>query len=350
MAAVKLGIRRKIALILGLFLLAFFLVIVKLGIVQIIQGEELQARADDWRTRDVSVDAARGTIYDRNGGKLAISITADSVAVRPSEIKALPEEEQEIEADKTARTLANILDLDYQTVYDKVTSDQSYVYIARKIDFELAEQIREADLTGVELEEETQRYYPKGTLAAHILGGAGVDNQGLSGIEYELEDLLVGEDGRIVGEYDANDNPIPQAEYEYISPQDGYDVYLTIDENIQYFCERELANLMESEFPPKNAGIIIMDPNTGEILAMAVANTYDPNNYTDYDSSVVRNFLVNDSYEPGSTFKIITTAVALEEGTVSEDSSSFYCPGYAMVAGSRIGCWASTSSWDPDSG
>ena len=342
MAAVKLGIRRKIALILGLFLLAFVLVIVKLGIVQIIQGEELQARADDWRTRDVSVDAARGTIYDRNGGKLAISITADSVAVRPSEIKALPEEEQEIEADKTARTLANILDLDYQTVYDKVTSDQSYVYIARKIDFELAEQIREADLTGVELEEETQRYYPKGALAAHILGGAGVDNQGLSGIEYELEDLLVGEDGRIVGEYDANNNPIPQAEYEYISPQDGYDVYLTIDENIQYFCERELANLMESEFPPKNAGIIIMDPNTGEILAMAVANTYDPNNYTDYDSSVVRNFLVNDSYEPGSTFKIITTAVALEEGTVSEDSSSFYCPGYAMVAGSRIGCWAST--------
>ena len=192
MAAVKLGIRRKIALILGLFLLAFFLVIVKLGIVQFIQGEDLQAKAEDLRTRDMSVAAARGTIYDRNGGKLAISITADSVAVRPSEISSLPADEREKEADKTARTLADILDMDYQEVYDKVTSEQYYVYVQRKIDFELAEQIREADLTGVELEEETQRYYPKGTLAAHVLGFAGIDNQGLEGVEKTLEDWLVG--------------------------------------------------------------------------------------------------------------------------------------------------------------
>ena len=279
-------------------------------------------------------------IRDSNGGKLAISITADSVAVRPSEISSLPADEREKEADKTARTLADILDMDYQEVYDKVTSEQYYVYVQRKIDFELAEQIREADLTGVELEEETQRYYPKGTLAAHVLGFAGIDNQGLEGVEKTLEDWLVGQEGRIVGEYDADNNPIPQAEYEYIPPEDGYDVYLTIDENIQYFCERELANLMNSEFPAKNAGIIIMDPKSGEILAMAVANTYDPNNYNDYEESVRRNFLVNDSYEPGSTFKIITMATALEEGTVNE-SSTFYCPGYAMVAGSRIGCWAS---------
>lgn len=340
MAAVKLGIRRKIALVLGLFLLAFFLVIVKLGVVQLIQAEDLQARADDLRTRDMTVDAARGTIFDRNGSKLAISITADSIAVRPSEINSLPDDEREREADKTARTLANILDLDYQEVYDKVTSDQSYVYIERKVDFEQAEQIREADLTGVEIEEETQRYYPKGTLAAHVLGFAGIDNNGLEGIELALEDVLAGQDGRIVGEYDANDNPIPQAEYEYIAPQDGYDVYLTIDENIQYFCERELTNLMNSEFPPKNAGVIVMDPKSGEILAMAVANTYDPNNFAEYDESVRRNFLVNDSYEPGSTFKIITTATALEEGTATT-SSTYYCPGYIMVAGSRIGCWAS---------
>lgn len=340
MAAVKLGIRRKIALVLGLFLLAFFLVIVKLGVVQLIQAEDLQARADDLRTRDMTVDAARGTIFDRNGSKLAISITADSIAVRPSEINSLPDDEREREADKTARTLANILDLDYQEVYDKVTSDQSYVYIERKVDFEQAEQIREADLTGVEIEEETQRYYPKGTLAAHVLGFAGIDNNGLEGIELALEDVLAGQDGRIVGEYDANDNPIPQAEYEYIAPQDGYDVYLTIDENVQHFCERELTNLMNSEFPPKNAGVIVMDPKSGEILAMAVANTYDPNNFAEYDESVRRNFLVNDSYEPGSTFKIITTATALEEGTATT-SSTYYCPGYIMVAGSRIGCWAS---------
>jgi stage V sporulation protein D (sporulation-specific penicillin-binding protein) len=341
MAAVKLRIRRKIALILGLLFLAFLLVVGKLVVIQFVQGENLQTKAEELRTRDMSVAADRGTIYDCNGDKLAISITADSIAVRPPEIAALPKEQRQAAAEETAGFLAETLGLDYDEVYDKVTSDQYYVYIKRKVDFELAEQIKEADLVGVEIEEETQRYYPKGMLAAHVLGFAGIDNQGLEGVELTLDEYLSGTAGRIVGEYDANNNPIPQAEYEYIAPEDGLDVYLTIDENIQYFCERDLANLMASETPPKNAGIIVMDPKTGDILAMAVANTYDPNNYSDYDASTWRNFLISDSYEPGSAFKIVTASAALEEGTISLESR-FYCPGYVIVGDARIGCWSTT--------
>ncbi|NLF80048.1 MAG: PASTA domain-containing protein [Clostridia bacterium] len=339
MAAVKLRIRRKIALILGLLFLALFLVVVKLMVIQFFQGATLQAKAEEDRTRDMSVDAARGTIYDCNGDKLALSITADSIAVRPPEITALPKAERKAAAEKTAAFLAETLELDYDDVYDKVTSDQYYVYIKRKVDFELAQKIREADLPGVEIEEETQRYYPKGSLAAHVLGFAGIDNQGLEGVELTLDDWLSGSAGRIVGQYDANNNPIPQAEYEYIPPDNGFDTYLTINENIQYFCERDLANLMAGETPPKNAGIIIMQPKTGNILAMAVANTYDPNNFNDYPAAARRNFLISDSYEPGSVFKIVTLSAALEEGTVNS-GSSFYCPGYVNVAGSRIGCWS----------
>lgn len=340
MAAVKLGIKRKIALVLGLLLLCFCAVVVKLVIVQFIQGEELQAKAEDMRTRDMTVAAPRGTIYDRNGSKLAISITADSVAVRPPAILMLDETEQEAKARETAQFLADALGLDYEEVYNKVTADKYYVYVQRKIDFEIAEKIREAQLSGVEIEQESQRYYPKGSLAAHVLGFAGIDNQGLEGMEKSLEKWLVGEEGRIVGEYDANNKPIQHSEFDYIPPKEGYDVYLTIDENIQYFCERDLASLMNSEFPPKNAGIIVMKPKTGEILAMAVGQTYDPNNWDDYPASSWRNFLLSDSYEPGSTFKIVTASIALEEGTVNEHSS-FYCSGAVTIAGSRIGCWAS---------
>lgn len=339
MAAVRLLIRRKITLVLGLLFLAFIAVIIKLVVIQFFQSERLQAAAEELRTRDMPVEASRGVIYDRNGEKLAFSITADSIAVRPPEITSLPAAKRKAAAEKTAAFLAQILEIDYQTVYDKVTSDQYYVYIKRKVDAEIARQIREADLPGVEIEQETQRYYPKGTLAAHVLGFAGIDNQGLEGVELTLEDWLVGEEGRIVGQYDANNNPVHQEEYQYIPPQDGYDVYLTIDENIQYFCERELSELMNGETPPKNAGVIVMDPKTGAILALAVGNTYDPNDYEAYDMSTWRNFLVQDTYEPGSAFKIVTLATALEEGTINTNKS-FYCSGSVTVSGSRIRCWA----------
>lgn len=346
MAAPKINMRRKMTVILALILTFFVAVVVKLFILQFIQGSELQQKAEETRTREETVAAARGTIYDVNGNKLAISITADSVAARPSVVK---ENAGENSPAYTAKVLATLLDGDAEKIYEQITSDSSFVWIQRKVDFEVAEMVRFENLPGITIVEETQRFYPRTTLAAHILGFAGIDNQGLEGAELSLEKWLKGTDGSIVGKYDGNERPIPQAEDTYIPPEDGNNVYLTIDENIQYFCERELLALMESETPPKRAGILIMRPDTGEIVAMACTDPFDPNDYGNYDASAIRNFLVSDAYEPGSTFKIITAAVALEEGTVSE-SSTFYDPGYVSVAGAQIHCWASAPHGSQDLG
>ena len=345
MAGVKIKMRRRMTMVLICVLAGFFCVIAKLAVVQLVQGSELKQEAEEVRTRDLGVAASRGTIYDRNGNKLAVSITADSLAALP------PAVESSGAAEDTAKFLAEKLGMDYEEVYEKITSDTSYVWIKRKIDFDVAQIIKEAYLkadeegsgllAGINFEQETQRYYPRDTLAAHVLGYAGIDNQGLDGVELSLNDILQGTDGRVIGQYDSAGNPILQAEYDYIPPEDGYDVYLTIDENIQYFCERELAALQSSEYPAKQAGIIIMDPKNCNILAMACSDPYNPNNFGDYPESSRRNFLVSDSYEPGSTFKIITASTALEEGTVDPATSSFYDPGSVTVANAQIHCWAS---------
>lgn len=338
MAASKINMRRKMTLVLIIGLLGFVAVVGKLVVIQFVQGSELQIEAEQDRTRDMKVAASRGTIYDVNGSKLAISITADSIVANPVTVQNSTSDGNSLE--HTASYLAGLLDKDYQTIYDLLSSDQSYVYLERKVDFDVAELIQYENLPGIQVEEETQRYYPRGTLAAHVLGFAGIDNQGLWGVELTMEDYLVGTDGSIVGQYDALGELLPQAEYQFVQPEDGYDVYLTIDENIQYFCERDLAKLMASDNPPKQAGIIVMDPKNFSILAMACSDPYDPNHYYDYPESSWRNFLVSDSYEPGSTFKIVTASTALEEGTVNINSS-FYCPGSVTVAGATISCWSS---------
>ena len=336
MTASKITMRRKMTVVMLVALLFFVAVIIKLFVLQFIQGEELQQKAELMRTRDVTVSAARGTIYDCHGTKLALSITAESIGVHTNVIKA--SEDPARMAASVASALATSLGMDYQEVLDKVNSKSNFVWIQRKVDFEIAEQIRAQELPGVTLVEETERYYPMGTLAAHVLGFAGVDNQGLEGMEASLDEMLSGTDGSITGMYDANETAIPQADYEYVPPHNGYDIYSTIDENIQFFCERELANLMASETPPKRAGIIIMDPHTGAIMAMAASDPFDPNKWEDYDSTTYRNWLVSDAYEPGSVFKIITASTALEENTVNMNST-FVDDGYITVADAVIHCW-----------
>ena len=332
MAGGKIGMRRRMVWVLILAMLGFLAVITKLFIVQLLQSSDLQVKAEESRTRALTVSASRGTIYDQNGNKLAISITADSIAALPASVKASEK------AEDTAKILSELLEMDYQEVYDIITGDSSYVWVQRKIPFDVSEQIRELELPGIEIVEESERFYPQGTLAAHVLGFAGVDNQGLDGIEIAMDEYLSGEDGYIVGQYDANGNAMVHKEYEYIAPEHGYDVYLTIDETIQYYCERALAELQASETPAKRAGIIIMDPDTGYILGMACSDPYDPNEWDEYDSSAWRNWLISDAYEPGSTFKTITLSTAVEEGTVSA-SDTFYDPGYIDVYGAKIHCW-----------
>ncbi|MEG2212628.1 MAG: penicillin-binding transpeptidase domain-containing protein, partial [Clostridiales bacterium] len=321
------------AVVLMLTLIAFCVVILKLAMIQFVQGADLQAKADELRTKDLPVAASRGTIYDRNGNKLAFSITADSISASPPDVKNSGKTEE------TAEFLAQVLDMDVESLLDRLSSKSSFEWIKRKVDFDVAEKIKDAELPGIDIIEETQRYYPKGMLASHVIGFAGIDNQGLDGVELSLDDILAGENGRIVGEYDAKGRLISQAAYEYIPPVDGSDVYLTIDENIQFFAERELDALMESATPPLGAGVLIMRPKTGEILAAAYRDAYDPNHYGDYPASTIRNFLVSDAFEPGSIFKIITASTALEEG-VADLNSRYYDPGYIMISGKRIGCWS----------
>ena len=336
MTASKITMRRKMTVVMLVALLFFVAVIIKLFVLQFIQGEELQRRAELMRTRDLTVSAARGNIYDCNGAKLALSITAESIGVHTSVIKA--SEDPARMAASVATALSRALDMDYQQVLSKVNSQSNFVWIQRKVDFEIAEQIRAQELPGVTLVEETERYYPMGTLAAHVLGFAGVDNQGLEGLEASYDEMLSGTDGSITGMYDANETAIPQADFEYVPPQNGYDIYSTIDENIQYFCERELADLMASETPPKRAGVIIMDPHTGAIKGLAATDPFDPNKWDEYESTSYRNWLVSDAYEPGSVFKIITAATALEENTVNLNST-FNDDGYITVADATIHCW-----------
>ncbi|MBQ2888429.1 MAG: stage V sporulation protein D, partial [Firmicutes bacterium] len=230
--------------LMGVFMLlvvCFAVVIGGLGYRTLVQGTELQAKAENSRTRSVTVAANRGTIYDRTGSVLAVSVSTDSVAVNPSQVKAenVPE---------VAEKLAAILELDYDTVYQRLTKSSYFEWIKRKADFDavadLTVEMEEAKLPGVMLVEETQRYYPKVTLAANLLGFAGIDNQGLEGVEYSYDEILKGVDGSIVTEYDSKNNIVQQAIQEYNQPQDGYNIYLTIDENIQYFAERELDVLM----------------------------------------------------------------------------------------------------------
>ena len=172
---------------------------------------------------------------------------------------------------------------------------------------------------------------------ANVLGFSGIDNQGLNGIETTYDKTLSGISGTIMVEYDAKGQEIPGALYKYIPPQDGNSIYLTIDETIQYIAERELDEVMEVN-KPKQAGIIVMDPNTGRILALASRPTFNPNEYKKYDQSLWRNFLISDAYEPGSTFKTVVAAGALEEGVV-KPSDTFYDPGYIKVGKETIKCW-----------
>lgn len=322
---------RKLMGVFLLLMIGFVVIGGGLAYRTLVQGAELSAKAENSRTRSVTVAANRGTIYDRTGSVLAVSISTDSVAVNPSQVDAA-------EIPEVAEKLSAILGVDYDLVKERLGKSSYFEWIKRKADFDLVEEVKDADLPGVMLVEETQRYYPKGVLAANLLGFAGIDNQGLEGVEYSYDDILKGVDGSIVTEYDSNNNIIQQAIQEYNQPQDGYNIYLTIDENIQYFAERELDNLMNSDTPPKAAAVLAMNPKTGEILCWANRPTYDPNNYQDYGAEYRRNMLITDTYEPGSVFKIITASAALDSGAATLNDR-FYDPGYIEVLGHKIKCW-----------
>jgi len=326
--------RRRIAVLFLGAIAVFFLLLLRLSYLQFVLGSDLRLKAEQLRMREIPVAAKRGTVYDRNGKKLAVSISADSVYASPPEVK------HSGKAEVIARELAPILEMPEEQILKKITASRSFEWIKRKVDFEKTQKIRKLDFPGIKVVEESQRFYPKDSLASHVLGFAGVDNQGLEGIEVTRDKELKGIQGNIVIEYDARGQELPQAIHKYIPPVDGYSIVLTIDETIQYFAERELDKLMSGPSKPKSCSIIIMRPKTGELLALANRPNYDSNNYGDYDPQTWRDIAISNAYEPGSTFKIITIAAALEEGVVSPEDR-FYDPGYIIVGGRRIKCWRS---------
>jgi stage V sporulation protein D (sporulation-specific penicillin-binding protein) len=315
----------------------------RLFFIQVVKGEEYQKMALPQWTLDVSLSGKRGYIFDRNGKVLAENISVSKISVIPKEI---PDSKRQV----VAETLASILGLDRQKVLERIfNKNLQEVLIAKQVDEEKAKAILRLNIDGVIVSEDMKRFYPEGTLACHVLGFTGIDNQGLDGVELVFDNFLRGIPGKSTTPMDAIGRKIDTGEEEYFEPLPGYNVVLTIDETIQHFAEKALNQAMVHSKPSKGAVAIVMDPKTGEILALANRPNFDPNNPFEGPEEEWyrrwRNKAISDSYEPGSVFKTITASAALEEKVVSLHEQ-FYCPGYTTVAGHRINCWATHGSED----
>ncbi|MGI6576177.1 MAG: penicillin-binding transpeptidase domain-containing protein [bacterium] len=319
-------IRRRIVVLFILIALSTVSLGGRLFFIQILQSEAFQQQALSQRLRQVFIQPTRGTIYDRNKQELAFDISVDSIVANPVQLK---------NKEENAQALAEILGREQADILELFSRKSSFEFIERKVDQDIAQKVRELGLEGVYLVEETKRYYPEGVLAAHILGFAGIDNQGLEGIEVTYDEQLRGSEGRFLGETTAIGTEIPDGLKKYIPSRDGYNLILTIDKGIQYIVERQLDQIMQ-ENQARAATIIVTNPKTGEVLALGNRPTYDPNNPLQAMDNW-RNLAIWFNYEPGSTFKIVTAAAALEEGVVSENEG-FFCNGSITVAGHSIGC------------
>jgi len=327
-SATHVTIRKRVALF---FLFVSIIMIglsCRLMYLQFYRSNWLTENAIDQRIRDIPVEAKRGVIYDRNGKEMAVSISTESVYAIPAEIR---------NADETAAKLAAILALDAEKLAAKLKKRQAFTWVKRKVDDNTARTVKMLNLPGIGLTQEGRRYYPHDNLAAHVLGFTGIDSQGLDGVEMTFDNYLRGRPGSIVVEYDARGREIPYATHRFASPTDGHNIYLTIDLVIQQIVERELERVMK-ETQAKAATIIVMQPRTGEILALANRPDYNPNQFADYPSKLWRNIAVSNAYEPGSTFKILTTTAALGEKVVKPEER-FFDPGGIEVQGRTIHCW-----------
>ena len=322
----------RIRILFLLLLLLFVFIILRVFYVQMIDYEKLNKYASDLWSRDLPIEADRGLILDRDGGVLADNLTTTSLVLIPNQIK---------NKKKTTKLLADILGVEYSDMKEHVYKKTSIERVhpeGRRLSYDVAEKISALKLDGVYLVKEAKRYYPYGNLLSHTLGYVGIDNQGLSGLELQYDEYLTGKQGAIKYFSDAKGNKLNLSDI-YVEPQDGMNITLTIDMDIQKSLERELDNVVDM-FSPDMALAIVMDPNNGEILGMASRPDYDPNNYQDYSEEILsRNLPIWASYEPGSTFKIITTASSVEEKVVDLNKDHFYDSGSVSVDGSTLRCW-----------
>ncbi|AIQ75943.1 MULTISPECIES: stage V sporulation protein D [Paenibacillus] len=324
--------RRMLWTLLGLAVL-FGSLVVRLAYVQLSQGEELTAKVEDSLRRNIPFTAKRGEIMDREGVPLVSNITTPTVYAVPVQVK---------EKQKTAQQLAPLLGMTEEKLMTLLSKKEMSVKLqpgGRKITMDLAASIRDLQLPGIVVAEDSKRYYPYGDLAAHILGFTGIDNQGITGVESIYDNLLKGIAGNISYLSDAGGRLMPGSSEKYSAPQDGLNLELTIDKQIQSIMERELDQAMV-KYQAQGAWAIAMNPKNGEILAMASRPGYEPASYKEYDAQIYnRNLPIWMTYEPGSTFKIITLAAALQEGKVDLQNDHFYDPGFIEVAGAKLRCW-----------
>lgn len=317
--------------VIGVFIV-FVIVILKVFYIQVFEYDKLNSLASSLWSRNLPIEADRGKIYDRNGVVLADNITTTSLVLIPNQIK---------DKKDVTEKLAKILNVSYDQMKEHVYKNTSIERVhpfGRRLDYKVAEKIEKLNLEGVYLVRESKRSYPYGTELSHTLGFVGIDNQGLSGIELQYDDYLTGSYGAIKYFSDAKGNKLDLAQV-YESPQNGVNVTLTINQKIQASVERELNNVM-TKYDPETALAIAMDPNTGEILAISSRPNFDAVNYQNYDIETLnRNLPIWATYEPGSTFKIITLSAALNEGLVDLDKETFYDGGSVKVANAKIKCW-----------
>ena len=332
---------------------------VRIGVLQLIKGSELQAMAYSQQTLNRAVNPKRGWILDRSGKiELAISASTETISINPTNIKAQNKE-------KVARALSDIFELDYEKVLKKVKRKTSIEIIVKKVDKEKTDKLRvwlnENNITtGINIDEDTKRYYPYSSLASNIIGFTGSDNQGLEGLESYYDEILSGKPGKILKLTDANGSDMGVEGEDYISAENGNDIVLTIDMTVQSIAEKHLKEACIDNVCTDGGNVIIMNPKNGDILAMATYPNYDLNSpyqinneeikgvwdtlsggeKSNYLLQMWRNKAISDTYEPGSTFKLVTSSAALEEGITDTDrAGEFNCSGSITVAGARIKCW-----------
>ncbi len=339
-------------------IIVLFTLIFRVGWIQFVNGGELQTLAYEQQTLDRKINPKRGTIYDRNKNKLAVSSTVYTITITPTNIE---EENKE----KVAKEISDIFNLDYETILKKVKKRSSIETVAKKQDKELVDKLSKWMIEnkiekGINIDEDTKRFYPYNNLASHIVGFCGSDNQGLGGIEAKYDEILQGKKGRITKVKDASGGEVDGTLEKYTNAIDGNDVITTVDMTIQSIVEKYLEDACIDNKCTDGGNIIIANPTTGDILAMATYPSYNLNSPYEINNEELknvwdtlsnkersealqgmwRNKAIADTYEPGSTFKLVTTSAALEEGiTTTDKSGEFCCTGSINIAGTRIKCW-----------
>ena len=322
--------RIKIVFIIVILVIVFMFL--RILYIQVFSYDKLNDLATSLWQRNLPITADRGRILDRNGKVLATNITTTTLYVVPNQV---------IDKEGTAIKLASILGCDYDKMLKHLTKKTSLEKVnpeGRQLDSDIADKINELNIDGLYLMKESKRYYPYGTLLSHVLGYVGIDNQGLSGLELKYDDYLTGKNGSIKYTSDGKGNRLKTSEV-YEEATNGMDIYLTIDIDIQLALEKELENAT-AKYNPDESLAMVMDPNTGEIIAMGSNPTFDSNSYKEYSTEVInRNLPIWKNYEPGSTFKIITLAASIEEKTINVFEDHFHDGGSVNVEGARIKCW-----------